>query len=74
MPVNRTVSISSTFEDLREHRRAVWDVLEGFEVSVRGMEQFGARSETPLETCLAAVEQSDVYVGLLAYRLGSVGA
>jgi hypothetical protein len=36
------------------------------------MEQFGARTEGPLETCLAEVEQSDIYIGIIAFRLGSV--
>lgn len=68
----RTVFISSTYRDLKEHRQAVWEKLEGFNVTVRGMEQFGARTATPLETCLAEVEQCDVYVGIIAYRLGSI--
>jgi hypothetical protein len=36
------------------------------------MEEFGARTEGPLETCLAEVEQSDVYIGIIAFRLGTV--
>jgi|SRR5690625_4663332 len=68
----KTVFVSSTYTDLKEHRRQVWEVLEDFDVSVRGMEQFGARSEEPLETCINEVEQSDVYVGIIGYRLGSV--
>jgi hypothetical protein len=68
----KTVFISSTYQDLAEHRRAVWQVLEGFNVAVRGMEQFGARTEAALDTCLAEVEQSDVYVGISAFRLGSL--
>jgi hypothetical protein len=68
----KTVFISSTFKDLQIHRRAVWDALKHFDVVVRGMEDFGARATTPLETCLAEVEQSDVYVGIIAYRLGSI--
>ncbi len=67
-----TVFVSSTFEDLKLHRRAVWTVLEQFDVNVRGMEEFGARPDTPLDTCLTEVEQSDVYVGIVAYRLGSI--
>lgn len=67
-----TVFVSSTYHDLVDHRRAVWDVLEQFEVSVRGMEQFGARTEAPLQTCFAEVEQSDVYVGIIGFKLGSV--
>lgn len=69
---SNTVFISSTYKDLLDHRRAVWEVLQQFDVAVRGMEQFGARPEGPLDTCLAEVEQSDVYVGILAFRLGSV--
>ena len=68
----KTVFISSTFVDLKEHRRNVWEVLKRFDVAVRGMEQFGARTGKPLETCLAEVEQSDVYVGIIAYRLGTI--
>ena len=68
----KTVFISSTYEDLVEHRGAVWQVLEEFDVAIRGMEQFGARTEAPLQTCLAAVEQSDVYVGIVAFRIGSI--
>lgn len=70
----KTVFISSTYLDLAEHRRAVWQVLEEFDVAIRGMEHFGARTEAPLETCLAEVEQSDVYVGIVAFRLGSLDA
>jgi hypothetical protein len=41
--MKKTVFISSTYQDLAEHRRAVWQVLEDFDVAVRGMEEFGAR-------------------------------
>lgn len=68
----RTVFVSSTFVDLQTHRKAVWDTLNTFDVTVRGMEQFGARTETPLQTCLLEVDQSDIYVGIIAFRLGSI--
>lgn len=68
----RTVFVSSTFVDLQTHRKAVWDMLATFDVTVRGMEQFGARTETPLQTCLLEVDQSDIYVGIIAFRLGSI--
>ncbi len=70
--MRNTVFVSSTFRDLSEHRRAVWDLLGACDVDVRGMEAFGARTEGPLETCLAEVEQSNVYVGLIGFRLGSI--
>jgi len=70
--MNKIVFISSTYDDLKEYRRAVWELLEKFDVNVRGMEQFGARKEAPLATCLAEVEQSDIYLGVIAFRLGSI--
>jgi Domain of unknown function (DUF4062) len=70
--MNKTVFISSTYEDLKEYRRAIWDLLKKFNVSVSGMEDLGARKDSPLATCIAEVEQSDIYLGVIAFRLGSV--
>jgi hypothetical protein len=70
--MQKTVFISSTYEDLAAHRQAVWQVLKDFNVAIKGMEEFGARTEGPLQTCLAEVEQSDVYLGIIAFRLGSI--
>lgn len=72
MKKNRTVFISSTFEDLKNHRKEVWDILSKYDVNIRGMERFGARKEAPLETCLSEVEQSDIFVGIISYRLGTI--
>ncbi|WP_297338391.1 DUF4062 domain-containing protein [Algoriphagus sp.] len=70
--MRKTVFISSTFEDLKEHRNKVWEILNKYEVNIRGMEQFGARTEKPIETCIAEVVQSDIFVGIIACRLGSI--
>ena len=70
--MRRTIFVSSTYQDLSTHRKAIWELLGDFDVAIRGMEDFGARSETPLETCLIEVEQSDIYVGIIGFRLGSV--
>lgn len=67
----KTVFISSTFLDLKDERKKVWDTLEKFDVVVKGMEQFGARKTTLLATCISEVEQSDIYVGIIGMRYGS---
>ena len=70
--MNKTVFISSTFVDLKEERKEIWELLKKYDVLVRGMEQFGARKEDSLTTCISEVEQSDIYVGIVGYRLGSI--
>jgi hypothetical protein len=39
--MKKTVFISSTYVDLKEERKKVWESLEKFDVAVKGMEQFG---------------------------------
>ena len=36
------------------------------------MEEFGARKDSPLTTCLKEVEQSNIYIGIIANRWGSI--
>jgi hypothetical protein len=69
--MRKTVFISSTYQDLKEERKKVWECLQKFDVSVKGMEQFGARKTDPLTTCLSEVDQSDIYVGIFGMRYGS---
>ena len=70
--MNKTVFISSTFIDLKEERKGIWELLKKYDVLVRGMEQFGARKEDSLTTCITEVEQADIYVGIIGYRLGTI--
>jgi len=69
--IKKTVFISSTFVDLKEERKKVWESLEKFDVTIKGMEQFGARKSNPLATCISEVEQSDIFVGIIGMRYGS---
>ena len=69
--MKKTVFISSTYLDLKEERRKIWEILEKYDVIVKGMEDFGARKEDPLTTCMTEVEQSDIYVGIIGLRFGS---
>ncbi|MCG8409952.1 MAG: DUF4062 domain-containing protein [Bacteroidales bacterium] len=70
--MKKTVFISSTYIDLQEERKELWKALEKFNVIVKGMEKFGARTEDALTTCLNEVEQSDIYIGIIGVRFGSI--
>jgi len=68
----QTVFISSTYIDLVPFRKEAWNALNKLKLKVKGMERFGARTESSLETCLNEVSTSDIYIGIIAYRFGSI--
>lgn len=70
--MKKTIFISSTYKDLIKERKAVWELLKRYDVNIVGMEEFGARKDSPLTTCLKEVEQSNIYIGIIANRWGSI--
>jgi len=68
----KKVFLSSTFLDLKPHRKRIVKLLEELEVNTLGMEGFGARTAKPLETCIKEVLDADIYLGIIAVRYGSV--
>jgi hypothetical protein len=70
--MKKTIFISSTFQDLKSHRDQLWKVLLNFDINVTGMEEFGARKSTSLETCLKEIQESDIYIGVVSMCYGSV--
>lgn len=64
------VFLSSTYEDLVEHRRAIEASFAMSGVDYNAMEHFGSAPCPPIHTCLAAVENSDAFVGVLGVRYG----
>lgn len=70
MAGKRTIYVSSTFEDLQEHRAALKVELERAGFDVESMERYAAFAEPPLERCLADVAACDGYVLVLAHRYG----
>lgn len=66
------VFVSSTYDDLRDHRDAVRQALHRLETLVRGMESFGSRPGRPKDECLAEVRKCRVYIGIFGMRYGSI--
>jgi Domain of unknown function (DUF4062) len=66
------VYLSSTLEDLREHRETVATSLRSMGHDVLGMEQYTAEDIRPLDRCLEDVQSSDVYVVIAAWRYGYI--
>ncbi|GGL21695.1 hypothetical protein Sme01_63450 [Sphaerisporangium melleum] len=73
-PLDKTLKVylSSTWADLQWHRRSAYDAMRALGLDVIGMEDYVSRDERPVEYCLKDVAACDLYVGLFAYRYGSV--
>ncbi|MEP6933853.1 MAG: SUMF1/EgtB/PvdO family nonheme iron enzyme [Nitrospirota bacterium] len=67
-----TIYLSSTYEDLKDYRRVVFDALRQSGYQVIAMEDYVATDQRPVDKCLKDVEQADIYIGLFAFRYGYV--
>ena len=73
MPHDPVVFISSTGEDLKEHREQAARAASASGFSPRMMEYFPASGQMPsLPACLKMVEQAEVVVVIVAHRYGWV--
>ena len=67
------VFVSSTKKDLMPYRKIILDFLEESDIfDPRGMEDFGSRSESSLETSLSELRECTIYLGIIGMRYGSV--
>jgi hypothetical protein len=57
---------------MRIYRDCARAVLNRFNADIRGMENFGARTQKPLDTCLEEVKSSELFIGIIGMRYGSV--
>ena len=67
-----TIYLSSTYEDLKDYRSAVFEALRKAGYGVLAMEDYVATDRRPVEKCLVDVAEADIYVGLFAFRYGYV--
>ena len=65
-----TIYLSSTYEDLKDHRSVVYEALRKAGHQVIAMEDYVATDQRPVDKCLKDVERSDIYIGLFAFRYG----
>lgn len=66
------IFVSSSFEDLHEHRAAAIRVLRQLGHEVLAMEDMVAGTEAPLTKVRDMVDRSEAYVGIFAWRYGYV--
>lgn len=64
------IFISSTSEDLVEHRKRLMETLRRLKQDGIGMEAFGADPGAPVDICQREVDRADVLVLVLAHRYG----
>ncbi|GAA3269178.1 HEAT repeat domain-containing protein [Dactylosporangium vinaceum] len=67
-----SVYVSSTFEDLKDERQAVVTAVLRLRGQVRAMEHYVADSAPVVAVCLEDVARCDVYVGIFAWRYGTI--
>ena len=68
-----TIYLSSTYEDLKEYRQAVFEDSRKNGYEVIAMEEYVATDSRPVEKCLKDIhERADIYVGIFGFRYGYV--
>lgn len=65
-----TIYVSSTYSDLREHRRALSLAIRRLGHVDVAMEYYVAEDARPLDRCVRDASSCDLYVGVLARRYG----
>lgn len=63
-----TTYLSSTYEDLKDYRRTVYEDLCKAGYRVIAMERYVATDKRPVNQCLRNVKKSDMYVGIFSPR------
>jgi hypothetical protein len=66
------IYVSSTYLDLQEFRDKVLHHLHRLQQTVTAMEYYLADDRRPADKCIADVKQCDIYVGIFAWRYGTI--
>ena len=66
------VYISSTYEDLKEQRKLAAEAVRKQGHTPIIMEDYGISPQKPLDKCLQDVSQCDLFIGIFAWRYGTI--
>ena len=66
------IYVSSTYEDLKEYRKAVYHALRRMRHDVIAMEDYVAQDQRPVQYCLKDVASCDIYIGIIGWRYGFI--
>ncbi|MGD2091126.1 MAG: DUF4062 domain-containing protein [Candidatus Aminicenantes bacterium] len=66
------IYISSTYVDLKKEREAADKAVQRLEHQAIAMEYYVASDRRPVDKCLADVKRCDIYIGIFAWRYGSI--
>ena len=66
------VMISSTYEELKQHRAAVSRALLGHDMFPLDMANDASLPQDLISASLAKVDKADAYIGLISYRYGQI--
>lgn len=69
---NLKIFVSSTTEDLETERLRVLEAIGRLDIKRVAMEYFGADHRKPIDVCLEKVRDSNLYVGIVGHRYGSI--
>ncbi len=69
--INIKIFVSSTFEDLKDFRKEINELINGWGLINVVMERFPAHPSPPQEIIKKAIEESDIFIGIYAWRYGS---
>ena len=64
------IFLSSTYLDLKNHRKAVDEIIHRLCHESRGMEYFGSRPYEPKKVCFDEISQCQLIIGIYAHRYG----
>ncbi len=71
-PVKPVVVISSTSQDLSEHRTKVQEACLRQDMFPKMMEHLPTNSDDAIKASLKLVDEADIYIGIFAYRYGYI--